>query len=91
MHDLDVCSGRQDAALHGRLGSLPLPYWTERMRQKLFVVASGALVNASGPNELAGGGAVHVAAGIPARRGAGLPSPADKTARKSNGDGLFRT
>jgi hypothetical protein len=23
MHDLGVCSGRQDAALYGRLGSLP--------------------------------------------------------------------
>jgi len=91
LRDLGVCSGRQDAALHVRLGSLPLPYWTERMRQKLFVVASGAFVNTSGPNELAGGGAVYVAAGILARRGAGLPSPADKTARKANGDGLFRT
>ena len=26
-------------------------YGTERMRQKLFVVASGGLVNTSGPNE----------------------------------------
>jgi len=44
------------------------------MRQKLFVVASGGLVNTSAPNELAGGGAVYVAAGILARRGAGLPA-----------------
>jgi hypothetical protein len=52
MRDLGVCSGRQDATLYGRLGSLPLPYWTERMRQKLFVVESGGLVNTSGPRWL---------------------------------------
>jgi len=28
-----------------------LPYGTERMRQKLFVVGSGALVNTSAPND----------------------------------------
>jgi len=53
MPDLDVCSGRQDAALYVRLGCLTPPHGTERMRQKLFVVASGGLLNTSGPNELA--------------------------------------
>jgi hypothetical protein len=57
--DASVFSGRQDAALCGRLGSLPLHFQkrshgTERMRQKLFVAKTGTLVNTSAPNEPAG-------------------------------------